>query len=88
MLRQLVDLVFKHSNLPLLGKRYTLKLGMTDDDGIICPHRNAGAELLAVRRLKIFLGCDKDICTGIQLQEVSPPLFRQMIRNDKQRLLA
>ena len=61
---------------------------MADDNSIIIACRYTGTELLTVCRLKVLLRCRKDICSGIQTQEITRPLLRQMVWYYKQRLLS
>ena len=60
---------------------------MADDDGIVVPSCDAGAELLPVGRLEVLLCCDKDICPGIEPHEVAPPLFDQVVGDDVEAFL-
>ena len=60
---------------------------MPDDHGVIFAGRNAGTEFLPVGRLEIFLCRDKDVCTGIEPEEVAPPLLNQVVGDDIQALL-
>ena len=54
---------------------------MADDDSVIIPGGNPGTELLPVRRLKVFLRGNEDVCSRIQPQEIAAPLLRQMVRH-------
>ena len=52
----LVDLFLDDALLPLKGKRNFLKLAVPDDDRIVIPSGDAGAELLSVGGFKILFG--------------------------------
>ena len=50
----LVDLLFQKPCLPLFGDGDALKLAVADDNGVVVPGGNPGAELLAVGRLEVL----------------------------------
>ena len=79
--RNVVDLTLYNSFLPFRGKRHSLKLRMTDHDGIVIAGCNAGAELLSIAGFKILFRCHQHIGTGIESQEVCAPLLREVIRH-------
>ena len=60
---------------------------MADDDGVIVAGGYTGTELFAVLLFKVFRCGDKDIRCGVKLQILRAPLFREMIRNNDQRLV-
>ena len=60
---------------------------MPDDHGVIVAGRDAGTELLAVGRLEILLSRDKDVCAGIKPQEITSPLFDQVVGDHIEALL-
>ena len=82
------DLILNNALLPLEGKRDALKLTVTDDNSIVIAGSDAGAELFAVRRFKVFFPCHKQFCIGVQMQELRCPLLRQMVGHHKERFLA
>ena len=61
---------------------------MTYYHSVIIACGNPAAEALAVFHLKVFLRSDQDIRRRIELQELRRPLLRQMIRHDKEGLIA
>ena len=52
---------------------------MADDDCIIIPGGDPGAELLPVGRFKILLCGHQDIGAWIEAEEITPPLLGQMV---------
>ena len=66
----------------------SLKLAVSDDDCIIIAGCDSAAELFTVSRFKVLFGCGENIGRRIQTEKFACPLFGQMVRNDKQRLLA
>ena len=84
----LLDLLPQQLLLPLHADGDALKLGVSDDDGIIIAGGDSGTELLAVMGFKVFLGGDKDIGGGVQPQELRRPLVGQMIRHHENGLAA
>ena len=78
--RNIVNLTFYNSFLSFRGERHTLKLRMTDHDGIVITGCNAGAKLLSIAGFKILLRCHQHIRIGIEPQEVCAPLLREVIR--------
>ena len=77
----------KQPFLTLSGDRNTFKLRMPDDDGIVVSGGDSGAELFAVAGLEVLFRRYEDICGGIEAQELRRPLFREVIRHDKERFL-
>ena len=61
---------------------------MPDNHRVIVAGCDSAAELLSVFGLEVFLRCHEDVRRGIELEIFACPLFRQMIGNDKQALLA
>ena len=61
---------------------------MADDNGVVVPGGNPGAELLAVGRLEVLLGRDQEVGRGIESQKLRRPLLGQMVGDDKHTLLA
>ena len=59
------NLFLQKSLLPFLRYRDTLKLAVSDDDGVVVAGGNSAAELLAVSRLKVLFGCGKNIGRGV-----------------------
>lgn len=84
----LVQLLLQKCLLPLDGNRNFLKLAVTDDDGIVIAGGNSGTEAFSILRLKILAGRHKNVGGGIELQEFACPLLCQMVRDNKQTLLA
>ena len=78
--RNVVDLTLYNGFLPFRGERHSLKLRMTDHDGIVITGCNAGAELLSIAGFKILLRCHQHIRIGIEPQEIRAPLLREVIR--------
>ena len=64
--RNIVDLTLDNSLLPFRGERHTLKLRMTDHDGIVIAGCDTGAELLSIAGFKILLRCHQYIGIGIE----------------------
>ena len=84
----LCDLLLQKSLLPFLRYRDSFKLAVSDDDCVIVAGCDSAAELLAVSRLEVLFGSGEDICGGIQPEELACPLFGQVVRDNKKRLLA
>ena len=78
--RNVVDLTLYNGFLPFRGERHTLKLRMTDHDGIVIAGCNAGAELLSIAGFKILFRCHQHIGIGIEPKEICAPLLREVIR--------
>ena len=64
--KRFIDLFLNNAFLPLIGKRNPLKLAVTDNDRIIIPGCNPGAELFAVGRFKILFPRYQQLCIGVQ----------------------
>jgi len=79
--RNVIDLTLYNSFLSFRGERHTLKLRMTDHDGIVIAGCNPGAELLTVARFKILFCCHQHIGIGIEPQEICAPLLGEVIRH-------
>ena len=84
----LEDLLRQKPLLPLHGDGYLLKLRVADDNGVVFARGDAGAELLAVLRLKVLFCSHEDVGGGVQPQELARPLLGQVVGNDKQGLVA
>ena len=78
--RNIIDLTLYNGFLPFRGERHSLKLRMTDHDGIVITGCNAGAELLSIAGFKILLRCHQHIRIGIEPQEICAPLLSEVIR--------
>ena len=63
--KRFIDLFLNNAFLPLIGKRNPLKLAVTDNDRIIIPGCNPGAELFAVGRFKILFPRYQQLCIGV-----------------------
>lgn len=87
-LLDLPNLFLKQPLLSFLRNGDTLKLAVTDDDGIVVAGGNATTELFTVLWLEIFLGCGEDIGGGIQTQKFRGPLLGQVVWHYEKRLLA
>ena len=83
----LVDLLLKEPFLTLRADGNFLKLRVADDDGIVVAGSDAGAELLSVAGFKIFFGGNKEICGGVEPQELRCPLLCQMVRHHENAFL-
>ena len=57
-------------------------------DGVVIAGGYPGTELLAVRSLEVFAGCDEDVGAGVEAEEFICPLERQMVGDDEHALLA
>ena len=79
--RNIVDLTLYNGFLPFWRKRHTLKLRMTDHDGIVIAGCDTGAELLSIAGFKILLRCHQHIRIGIEPQEICAPLLGEVIRH-------
>ena len=75
----IVDLLLYNGFLPFRGKRHSLKLRMTDHDGIVIAGCDPGAELLTVAGFKILFRCHQHIGIGIEPQEICAPLLREVV---------
>ena len=54
---------------------------MTDHNGIIIAGGDPAAKGLTICRFKILFRCYKNVCTGVQPQEIRAALFGQVIRH-------
>ena len=79
--RNIVDLTLDNSLLPFRGERHTLKLRMTDHDGIVIAGCDPGAELLTIAGFKILFRCHQHIGIGIETQEICAPLLCEVVRH-------
>ena len=79
--RNIVDLTLYNGFLPFRGERHTLKLRMTDHDGIVIAGCDTGAELLSIAGFKILLRCHQHIRIGIESQEICAPLLCEVVRH-------
>ena len=86
--KRFINLLLNDTLLPLKGQRDALKLAMPDDDGIVVPGGDTGAEFFAVGSLKVLAPCYQQLGIGVEVQELACPLFRQVIGHNKQRFLA
>ena len=86
--QHLIELLLQNSPLSLNGHGDLLKLAVPDNHRVIVTGCDPAAELLSVLGLEVFLRCHEDVRRGIELQILACPLFCQVIRNDKQALLA
>ena len=64
--RNVIDLTLYNSFLSFRGERHTLKLRMTDHDGIVITGCDPGAELLSIAGFKILFRCHQYI--GIRIE--------------------
>ena len=83
-----LNLLVKEPFLLLRTDGDTLKLAVADDNGVIVAGGDTGAEFLAVVGFKVLLGSDKDVGRRVEPQKLGCPLFRQMVRHDKNGFLA
>ena len=74
--------------LPLIGNGNPLKLRMPHNDGVIIAGCDSGAEFLPVLFLKVLFGRYENVRGGIKPQELSRPLFNQVVGNGEQGFLA
>ena len=80
-------LLLQEPFLPLSGHGDALKLAVADNNGVIVAGGDPRAELLAVSCLKVLFGGHKDICGGVEPQELRGPLLRQVVRHRKEGFL-
>ena len=85
--RNVVYLTLYNGFLPFRGERHSLKLRMTNHDGIVITGCNAGAELLSIAGFKILLRCHQHIRIGIEPQKICAPLLGEVIRHHIEILL-
>ena len=83
-----LNLLMKEPLLPLRADGDTLKLRVADDNSVIVAGGDTGAEFLAVVGFKVLLGSDKDVGRRVEPQKLGCPLFRQMVRHNKNGFLA
>lgn len=62
--KRFIDLFLNNAFLPLIGKRNPLKLAVTDNDRIIIPGCNPGAELLRLAVSKSFFRATSSFALG------------------------
>ena len=67
---------------------FPFELTVPDDDGIVVAGGDTATELFTVSRLKVFPGGSQDIGRGVQSEKLRCPLFCQVVRHNKERLLA
>ena len=79
--RNVVDLTLNDGLLPFRGKRHSLKLRVSDHDGIVIAGCDTGAELLSIAGFKVLFRCHQHIGIGIEPQEVCAPLLRKVVRH-------
>ena len=60
---------------------------MPDNNGIVVAGGDSATEFLAVLGFKILAGRNKDVRCRIELQKLSGPLLRQVVRHHKEGLL-
>ena len=84
----LVYLLLQDALLPLGGYGYLLELAVADDNAVIVPGRYPRTEFLAVGRLKILFSSHQYLRAGIEPQELAGPLEGQVVRHNKEGLLA
>ena len=63
-------------------------MAVADDNAVIVAGRYPRTELLAVGRLKILLGGHQYLRAGVEPQKLAGPLEGQVVRHDKEGLLA
>ena len=85
--KRFINLLLNDALLPFIRQRNTLKLAVADDDCIIVPGGDSGAEFFTVGRFKILFPCHQQLGIGIKVQELRSPLLRQMVGNDKKAFL-
>ena len=73
---------------PLHGDRQPLELGVSHYHGVVVACGNFGTEPFPVAGLKILFCGDKNVCGGIEAQELGGPLFHQMVGDGKEGLAA
>ena len=82
------DLLLQKPLLPFLRYGDSFKLAVPDDNGVVVAGCNPAAELFSISRFKVLFGCSEDIGGRIQTEKFTCPLFGQMVRDNKKRLLA
>ena len=83
-----INLLLNDALLPLKGQRNALKLRMANDDGIVVPGGDAGAELFAIGGFKVLAPCHQQFGVGVEVQELRSPLLCQMVGHHKEGFLA
>ena len=86
--KRFINLLLNNALLPLKGQRDSFKLAVSDDDGIVVPGGDAGAEFFAVGSFKILAPCDQQLGVWIEVQKLRCPLLCQMVGHYEQRFLA
>ena len=86
--KRFINLLLNNAFLPLKGQRNALKLAVPNDNGIVVPGGDAGAEFFAVSSFKILAPCHQKFCVRVEVQKLACPLLRQVIGHHKQRFLA
>ena len=81
------DLLLKQTLPAFVGNGNLFKLRMPDDDGVVIPGCDTGAELLAVPRLKVPFCRHQNVCGRVQTQKLRRPLFGQVVRDGEQGFL-
>ena len=81
--RDFLNLLLQQTLLTFLGHGDFLELTVPDNDRVIIPGSDAGAEPPAVVLLEILLCRDEDFGRGIQPQEFRRPLLCKMIGHDE-----
>ena len=79
--RNIVDLPLDNSLLPFRGKRHSLKLRVSDYNGVVIAGCDTGAELLSIAGFKVLFRCHQYIGIGIEPQKVCTPLLCEVVRN-------
>ena len=69
--------------LALIADGDFFKLRLSDDNGVIVPGGDAGAEFFAAGGFKILLPGDEDVGRGVQPHKFRGPLFRQVVGDYK-----
>lgn len=62
--RNIVDLTLHNGFLPFRGKRHTLKLRVSDHDGIVIAGCNPGTELLTIAGFKVLFVATSTLALG------------------------
>jgi len=86
--KRFINLLLNDTLLPLKGQRNALKLAVPDDDGIVVPGGDAGAEFFTIGGFKVLAPCHQQLGIGVEVQKLACPLFRQVVGHHEQRFLA
>ena len=86
--KRFINLLLNDALLPLKGQRNTLKLAMTDNDGIVVAGGDAGAELFAIGSFKVLAPCYQKFCVRVEVQKLACPLLCQVIGHHEKAFLA